>query len=224
MKKTCASLLTWVTVPTIPPPLPSSPTMNDTQEETDDMEWEEMGRDEKLERVRKKKERWEISKMSMAIVMDLVKEAVAWSEEKPIREIVEDIVLEGWRHIETVRIMKTILDSEDEIQGRVMRYCLEKKAEEECLLLTLKLEEERQRRLVRTEFLKNILRKKMNAQKLKIMLRLMRLMSLDDLEMEVEQVEAMATELMETEDRSDDLSMVMPIDAPSNHQRDMQDI
>ena len=34
--------------------------MNDTQEETDDMEWEEMGREEKLERVRKKKEGWEI--------------------------------------------------------------------------------------------------------------------------------------------------------------------
>ena len=41
LKKTCASLLTWVTVPNNPPPIPSTPTMNNTQEETDDMEWEE---------------------------------------------------------------------------------------------------------------------------------------------------------------------------------------
>ena len=159
LKKTCASLLTWVTVPAIPPPLPSTPTMNDTQEEKDDMEWEEMGREEKLERVWKKKERWEVSRISMSIVVDLVQEAVAWSEEKPLREIVEDIVLEGWRNIETARIMKMIADSEAEIQGRVVRYCLEKKAEEESLILTLKLEEERQKRLERTEVLKRIVTK-----------------------------------------------------------------
>ena len=56
------------------------------------------------------------------------------------------------------------------------------------------------------------------------MLRMMRLMSLEDLEMEVEEVEAMATELMETEDRSDDCSMVMDNDAASNHQGEMQDM
>ena len=226
LKKTCASLLTWVTVPNNPPPIPSTPTMNDTQEETDDMEWEEMGREEKLERVRKKKESWELSKMSMAIVVDIVKEAVVLSEEKPIREMVEDIVLEGWRHVETARIMNMILDAEDEIKGRVIRYCLEKQAEEECLLLTLKLEEERQRRLKRTEVLKNILRKKMNAQELKKMLRMMRLMSLEDLEMEVGQVEARATELMETEDIYDEPSIEMKThdDAPSTQQGEMQDM
>ena len=44
LKKSCTSLLTWMTRPAIPTPLlPSSPTMNEAQEETDDMELEEMG-------------------------------------------------------------------------------------------------------------------------------------------------------------------------------------
>ena len=62
------------------------------------------------------------------------------------------------------------------------------------------MEEERQRRLERTEMLKLLLTKKLGAKKLKTMLRMMQLMSLDDLEMEVEEVEARALELMDTED------------------------
>ena len=45
--------------------------MNDAQEETDDMEWEEMGMEEKLERVRKKKEDWEIVRFAKNIVLEL---------------------------------------------------------------------------------------------------------------------------------------------------------
>ena len=98
-----------------------------------------------------------------------------------MREILEEIVLEGWRNMETARVLRMISDSEQEIQSRVVRYCLEKKAEEESLLLTLRLEEERQRRLERTEVLKLLLTKKLVAKKLKRMLRLMQLMSLEDL-------------------------------------------
>ena len=131
------------------------------------MEWEWMGRDEKLERVRKKKESWEVSRMSKAIAVELVEEAISWTEEKPMREILEEIVLEGWRNMETARVLRMISDSEQEIQSRVVRYCLEKKAEEESLLLTLRLEEERQRRLERTEVLKLLLTRKLGAKKLK---------------------------------------------------------
>ena len=98
-----------------------------------------------------------------------------------MREILEEIVLEGWRNMETARVLRMISDSEQEIQSRVVRYCLETKAEEESLLLTLRLEEERQRRLERTEVLKHLLTKKLDANKLKRLLRMMQLMSLEDL-------------------------------------------
>ena len=42
-------------------------------------------------------------------------------------------------------------------------------------------------------------------------------MSLEDLEMEVEEVEARATDLMETEDVDDEPSIEMEYDAPSNN-------
>ena len=54
------------------PPLPSTPTMNDTQEETDDMEWEEMGREEKLLIVSKKKEHWVVTRNLRAIILDIL--------------------------------------------------------------------------------------------------------------------------------------------------------
>ena len=68
LKKSCTSLLTWMTRPAIPtPPLPSSPTMNDAQEETDDMEWEKMGREDKL-----RKEHWVVTRNLRAIILDIL--------------------------------------------------------------------------------------------------------------------------------------------------------
>ena len=84
--------------------------------------------------MRIKKESWEVSRISMSTVMEVVEGAVTWSEEKPMRELVEDIVMEGWRDIEASRIMRMITNSENEIQ--------EKRADEESLLSTLVLEEE----------------------------------------------------------------------------------
>ena len=45
--------------------------MNDAQEETDDMEWEEVGREEKLEKVRRKKEVWEVARFAKGMVLEL---------------------------------------------------------------------------------------------------------------------------------------------------------
>ena len=95
MKKSCSSLLTWMTRPAIPsnpPPLPSSPTMNDAQEETDDMEWEEMGREDKLEVVRRKKEQWEVTRNARAILIELIEGTVKWVEEKPMRQLVDEFM------------------------------------------------------------------------------------------------------------------------------------
>ena len=64
------------------------------------------------------------------------------------------------------------------------------------------LEEDKQKRLERTRVLKMILGKKLGAKKLKRMMLMMEQLTIDDLEMEVEQVEAKVAELMEIgEDR-----------------------
>ena len=52
-----------------------------------------------------------------------------------MRETLEESVLEGWRYMETARVLKMISDSKQEIQSRVVRYCLKNKVEEERLLL-----------------------------------------------------------------------------------------
>ena len=195
LKKSCTSLLMWMTrpaIPTNPPPLPSSPTMNDAQEETDDMEWEEMGREEKLLIVSKKKEHWEVTRISRAIILDILEGAMAWSEEMPMRQLIDEIVLEGWMRMETMRINNIIMGLDKEVQRRLAENWLEKKAEEEDLLLTLKLKEERLKRLARIHLLKKRMKRKWDARKLQEILRMMRNMSIEDLEMELEEVEARA--------------------------------
>ena len=140
LKKSCTSLLTWMTRPAIPsnpPPLPSSPTMNDAQEETDDMEWEEMGREDKLEVVRRKKEQWEVTRNARAILIDLMEGSVKWVEEKPMRQLVDEVMQEGWMRLETSRINAIIRSSDMEVQRRLVEGWIEKKTEEEVLLLTL---------------------------------------------------------------------------------------
>ena len=217
LKKSCTSLLMWMTrpaIPTNPPPLPSSPTMNDAQEETDDMEWEEMGREEKLEIVRKKKEHWEVTRNARAIIVDLLEDAIAWAEEKPMRQLVNEIVLEGWRKMEIKRINNIIVSSDTEVQRRLMEGWVEKKAEEEALLLTLRLEEERQERLARIQLLKDIMKRKWDAKKLRQILRMMKQISLEDLTMEVDEVEARALEMMDVVGVTDESDMSVLEDGP----------
>ena len=70
LKRTCTSLRKWIQVPALPPPTPSTPTMNDAQEETEDMEWEGMGREEKLERARRKKEGRDVFRFVKGIILE----------------------------------------------------------------------------------------------------------------------------------------------------------
>ena len=122
---------------------------------------------------------------------------ISWSEEKPMRQLIDEIVLEGWMRMETMRINTIIMGLDQEVQRRLVENWLEKKAEEEDLLLTLKLEEERQKRLARIHLLKEVMKRKWDARKLQEILRMMRNMSIEDLEMELEEVEARAIELMD---------------------------
>ena len=64
--------------------------------------------------------------------------------------------------------------------------------------MALRVYEEKQKRLDRIEVLKMILSKKLEASRMKEILRMMRKMSLGDLEMNVDWVEDLALEMMET--------------------------
>ena len=64
-------------------------------------------------------------------------------------------------------------------------------------MLTVEREEAKQRRLQRITIHQKVLMKKFEATKLKQILRMLRKLSLEDLEMDVDVVERKATELME---------------------------
>ena len=99
LKRTCNSILDWVRVPTFPPISLPLNSRNIMQEETEDMEWEEMGKEEKLEKARQKKEKWEVARMVNQITLEMFEKAVTESETSLVKQILEDIIQEGWRRI-----------------------------------------------------------------------------------------------------------------------------
>ena len=163
-----------------------------------------MGKEEKVEKAKKKKDKWELTWMVKLITMEMVEKAVSQSENKHVKRMLEDTLQEGWRRIETTRILQILDKTDEEIQARVLEACLRKKEEERSLLAALRLEEEKQRRLERTRILKLILSKKLGAIKLRMMVNMMNQMSLEELEMEVEEVEVRVMEMMETDEMTDD--------------------
>ena len=80
-------------------------TLRDLHEDTDEMEWEEMRRDERLALVRKKKEGWEMVKVARDLTVEVMEKAVSWTEEKSTRELIDEIVHEGWRRLEYKRVL-----------------------------------------------------------------------------------------------------------------------
>ena len=69
-------------------------------------------------------------------------------------------------------------------------------------------EEVKQRRLERIKVLQRILKKKYEATKVKQILRMLRMLTLEDLEMEVDVVERKVIELMEVDDERPGLELV----------------
>ena len=101
-----------------------------------------------------KEEKLELARMVNLITVEMVEKAVPQSENNHVIQMLEDTLQEGWRRIETARILRILDKSEEEIQARVLEACLLKKEEERSLLSALRLEEEKQRRLDRTRILK----------------------------------------------------------------------
>ena len=166
-------------------------------------------REEKKEKARKKRDEWELKRIARLITTGVMEDAVSRSEMKHIEHLIEDTLHEGWRRVETKRLLRLLEETEDEVQERVIKACLRKREEERNMLDALRMEEDRQRRLERTRTLKLILRKKLGAQSLRSMMNLMKEMSLEELGMEVDEVENRAREMMEmmeTCDSADDHS------------------
>ena len=93
-----------------------------------------MGKEEKVKRAKKKKEKWELTRMVKLITMEMVEKAVSQSENKHVKRMLEDTLQEGWRRIETTRILQMLDKTDEEIQARVLEACLRKKEEEVCWL------------------------------------------------------------------------------------------
>ena len=127
-------------------------------------------KEEKRMKAREKRKAWELKRIARLITTGVVEEAVSRSEMKHIESIVEDILREGWRRVETTRILQIMDETEEEVQERVLKACMRKKEEEGNLLSALRKEEERQRRLERTRTLKLILGKKLGAKRFRSMM------------------------------------------------------
>ena len=61
------------------------------------MEWEEVWREEKLERARSKKEKWELARI---LVNEIVEKATTESEHGHVRQLLEETLQDGWSRIE----------------------------------------------------------------------------------------------------------------------------
>ena len=77
------------------------------------------------------------------ITTGVMEDAVSRSEMKHIENIIEDTLHEGWRRVETKRLLRLLEETEEEVQERVIKACVRKKEEERNMLAALRMEEER---------------------------------------------------------------------------------
>ena len=195
IKKTNRSMMSWLVGKV------SKPTQVQLEPEPEEMDWQDRDREEKLARVERKKLEWASTKLSRSVLLDMVNDAVSLVENKHIVRMMSEVVEEAWRRVEVRRLVWDITDCEDEIQQRVEQILSTRRAEEKELAAALVKEEAKQKRLKRIIMIKEIWNKKLEATNLKRMLRMLRKLSLDDLEMDVDVVELKALEMMEVEDQ-----------------------
>ena len=104
LKRTCGSMLNWVTVPTINPPLQPLTTIRDAQEDVQELEWEERCREERkeerLDLVMKKKEGWKIVRIAKDLTIEMMEKAVSITDKKNIINLMNDIVQDVWKRLE----------------------------------------------------------------------------------------------------------------------------
>ena len=193
LQKTNTSMMSWLVRKGTTP-------MHVPQLEQEDMEWVDGDREEKLARVERKKLEWATTRLCRSVLLGTVDDAVTRGENRHLVEMMDSLVEEAWRRIEVERLVREVINSGEEIQARVEIILSEKRLEERELRLAMEREECKQRRLERIKVLQKTLMKKYEATKLKQILRMLRMLRLEDLEMEVDVVERKAIEMMEVDD------------------------
>ena len=181
------------------------------QEEIKDMEWYNKDKEEKLERVKRKQLEWVSSKLCRSVLIEMMNESVEEVENRHVIEMVNSMVVESWKRLEVNRLVKDILNSEDNIKLRVVTILMEKNTEDKELLDTLEREESKLRRLKRIEMLKNTCKNKMQAKKLRSMLQMLRKLSLDELEIDFDEMDVVDRDnVMGLESKSGVIPKVTP--------------
>ena len=105
--------------------------------------------------------------------------------------------------MEVKRLVEEVTNSEEEVQQRVESLLSRRRQEEKTLLLVLEEEEAKERRLKRIEMIKEVWKRKIAATNLRKIMRMLRAMSLEDLDMEVDSIEMKILEMMEVEESNE---------------------
>ena len=169
-------------------------------------------REEKLARVEMKMMAWVSTKLCRSVVMEVVNNAVKRVDNQHLSRIVADMMDEAWRRMEVNRLVDEVTDGDGEIRRRVEKILSSKRAEEMELLENVERAEAKQRRIERITLVKKIWSKKMEAKNLRTMLRMLDKLSLEDLEMEVDEIELKAMEMMEVVSDDGDQELVEMMD------------
>ena len=140
--------------------------------------------------------------------MEVVCATVQQGEQKHLRIIVSDIVEEAWRRLEVNRLVKEVINGDEEIRLRVERLLSAKRVEEKELLDAVERGEAREKRLNRIMMIKLIWEKKLAAKNIRKMYRMLEQLSLEDLEMEIDDIELKAIDMMELEEPNDPVDMM----------------
>ena len=170
----------------------------------DPMEWEDHGREEKIERARLRKLEWASTAMMKKVVVELLEGAVGKVESRHCEKIVLEMVDRAWEDGEVNRIMDIIGEAGKSVQERIEKSLSTNRREEEMLVETILQEEAKVKRLDQARIKTMTIKKKHEARKWKSILELLRRLDLKDYSMETEELEVMMEELMEVVERYDD--------------------
>ena len=172
-------------------------------EEQEDMDWEDRYGEEMIERVERKKLEWATTKICRSVLMEVVNNTVSEVESRHVVGLISSVMEEAWKRMEVKRLVEEITNSEEEVQQRVESLLSRRRQEEKTLLLVLEEEEAKERRLKRIEMIKEVWKRKIAATNLRKMMRMLRAMSLEDLDMEVDRMEMKILETMEVEESNE---------------------
>ena len=149
-----------------------------------------------LARVRNRQMEWATTRMSRSLVLEMMNTAVEEMENHHITAMLTSVLEEVWKRVEVTRLLGE-MERDEEIQRRVENELVKRRKEEEDLMKAVLSEENKRKRKERIRKIKRSWQNKTTAQELRLMLKLISRLSLEDLEMDIDALEEKAMELME---------------------------